>query len=121
MSPELPVIQKSYDFLVWTVGHAVKLPRARKFSLGDRLEKQVYGVLEDLLRAKFTKDRVAPLESVNLNLEILRFQFRLARDLKCLSVSSYGFAAKEVNEIGQMVGGWLKHSRRSLTKDGNVS
>lgn len=111
MTPDLPVIQKTYDLLLWTVGHTVKFPRAYRFALGDRLERQLYGVLEDLLRAKFTKERAVILEGVNLELEILRFQFRLARDLQCLSLTSYGFAAKEVNEVGKMVGGWLKKSR----------
>ena len=41
-------------------------------------------------------------------LEILRFQFRLAKDLQCLKVDSYGFAAKAIDEIGNLVGGWLK-------------
>jgi hypothetical protein len=44
----------------------------------------------------------------NLLLEILRFQMRLAKDLQCLKVESYGFAAKAIDEIGKLVGGWLK-------------
>jgi hypothetical protein len=48
------------------------------------------------------------LENANLMLEILRFQMRLARDLQCLKVESYGFAAKAIDEIGKLVGGWHK-------------
>ena len=33
--------------------------------------------------------------AANLALEILRFQVRLAKDLQCLKVESYGFAAKQ--------------------------
>jgi hypothetical protein len=47
---------------------------------------------------------------VNLELEIVRFQFRAARDLRCLALESFGHAARLVNEIGQMVGGWSKKS-----------
>jgi hypothetical protein len=36
------------------------------------------------------------LEQANLILEILRFQVRLAKDLQCLKVESYGFAANDV-------------------------
>jgi hypothetical protein len=110
-SPELPVIQLTYDFILWMVGHTSKFSRAHKFSLGDRLEKQGYQVLEDLIRAKFNRDRAGILENVNLELEILRFQIRLARDLKCLTPKSYGYAAEQIEEIGRMVGGWLKQSR----------
>ena len=44
------------------------------------------------------------LEQANLVLEILRFQIRLAKDLQCLKVESYGFAAKALDEIGKLVG-----------------
>ena len=40
---------------------------------------------------------------------------RLAKDLQCLKVESYGFAAKAIDEIGRLVGGWLR-SRPEGTK-----
>jgi hypothetical protein len=36
---------------------------------------------------------------------------RLAKDLQCLKVDSYGFAAKAIDEIGKLVGGRLKGSK----------
>jgi hypothetical protein len=58
-------------------------------------------LLETLIRAKSTKQRQELLEQANLSLEILRFQMRLAKDLQCLKVESYGFAAKAIDEIGR--------------------
>jgi hypothetical protein len=65
-------------------------------------------LLETLIRAKYSKQRQELLEKVNLLLEILRFQMRLAKDLQCLKVESYGFAAKTIGEIGKLVGDRLK-------------
>ena len=48
------------------------------------------------------------LEEAIPNLEILPFQMRLAKDLQCLKVESYAFAAKSIDEIGRLVGGWLR-------------
>ena len=53
-------------------------------------------------------------------LEILRFQMRLAKDLQCLKVESYGFAAKAIDEIGKLVGGWLKSGRQGMKRHGNL-
>ena len=50
------------------------------------------------------------MEQANLTLEILRFQIRLAKDLQCLKIESYGFSAKAIDEIGRLVGGWIKSS-----------
>ena len=33
---------------------------------------------------------------------------RLAKDLQCLKVESYAFAAKSIDEIGRLLGGWLR-------------
>ena len=76
--------------------------------LGERIERNLYSLLETLIQAKYTKNRQRLLEQANLTLEILRFQMRLAKDLQCLKVESYGFAAKSIDEIGRLVGGWLR-------------
>ena len=51
------------------------------------------------------------MNDANLKLEILRFQVRLAKDLECLQVKSYAFAAKQIDEIGKLVGGWLRSGK----------
>jgi hypothetical protein len=33
---------------------------------------------------------------------------RLAKDLQCINVESGGFAFKVIDEIGRLLGGWLK-------------
>jgi hypothetical protein len=107
---ELTVITKTYDLILWSCHHTGRFPRSHRFVLGERLERNLYDLLETLLRAKYTRTRQALLEQANLLLEILRFQMRLAKDLQCLRVDSYGFAGKAIDEIGQLVGGWLKSS-----------
>ena len=107
---DMLVITKFYDLVIWSCNHVAKFPRSHRFTLGDRLELRIYSVLELLLRAKYTRERLDILHDVNMELELLRFQFRIAKDLKCLSLDSYGYASRVVNEIGQLVGGWIKQS-----------
>ena len=33
---------------------------------------------------------------------------RPAKDLQCLKINSYGFASKAIDEIGRLIGGWLR-------------
>lgn len=108
---ELVVITKAYDMILWSCNHTAKFPRNHRFVLGERIERNLYDLLETLIRAKYTRQRQELLERANLLLEILRFQIRLAKDLQCLKVDSYGFAAKAIDEIG--VGGWLKGSGKA--------
>jgi hypothetical protein len=105
---ELPVILKGYDLVLWSCRHLAKFPRSFRFTLGDGMERRLYEILDGLLQAKCGHEKVALLQAVNLKLELLRFQYRLAHELRCLSTDSYGYASRTVNEIGQMVGGWLR-------------
>ena len=83
---ELIVITKTYDLILWSCQHTSRFPRNHRFVLGERIERNLYGLLETLIQAKYTKDRQRLLEEANLALEILRFQMRLAKDLQCLKV-----------------------------------
>jgi hypothetical protein len=70
-------------------------------------------VLECLTVARYERPNRRYLEKANLRLELLRIQTRLAKDLQCLKGTSYEFAVKGLDEIGRMVGGWLRKSAGS--------
>jgi hypothetical protein len=76
--------------------------------LGERIERNLYDLLEILIRAKYTRPRQPLLEQANLTLEILRFQMRRAKDLQCLTTNGYAFGTKARDEIGKLIGGWLE-------------
>ena len=105
---ELTVITKTYDLIRWACPLTSRFPRHHRFVLGTRIEHRLYDLLETLIQARYTRQRQPLLEQANLTLEVLRFHMRLAKDLQCLRVKSYAFAGKAVDEIGRLVGGWLK-------------
>jgi hypothetical protein len=78
---ELVVITKTYDLILWSCHHTGKFPRNHRFVLGERIERNLYDLLETLIRAKYTRQRQELLAKANLLLEILRFQMRLAAGL----------------------------------------
>jgi hypothetical protein len=108
MSEELKVIGDFYDFMLWLVQHTEKFPRHHRYSLGLAMENRLQTILALLLRAKYTVNKAQHLQEANLELEILRFQLRLAKDLRALSISSHGHAAEQLRNVGAQVGGWLR-------------
>ena len=68
---ELIVITKTYDLILWSCNHTSKFPRNHRFVLGERIERNLYGLLETLIAAKYTKNRQRLLEDANLALDIL--------------------------------------------------
>ena len=103
-----PALERMYQFIVWLVPTLQKLPRSQKFLLGDRIQSCALDALEGLIEATYTRKRKPVLRRVNLRLEKLRFFFRLATDLRYLDKRRYEFAARSVDEIGRLVGGWMK-------------
>lgn len=101
-------LEKAYRFLLWLVPAVEKFPRSHKFLLGDRIQSAALDVLEGLVEATYTRNRRPVLRGVNLKLEKLRLMFRLATDLKLLDLRRYEYAARHLDEIGRLVGGWLK-------------
>jgi hypothetical protein len=108
---ELSVITKAYDLALWLVQKVDSFPRARKFTLGDRVENTALELLAVLLRAKYTRSPASGLREANLLLQQIRFLLRMAKDLQCLSIKSYEFASRQIEAIGVEVGGWLKQQK----------
>ena len=108
---ELSVIQKTYDCIKWYVPIIERLPKIHKFTLGDRIINQLYDLLEGLIQAKYAKNKLTQLESLNTKLDILRYQTRMMLDFNKMSVERYEYAIKLINEIGTELGGWIKKQR----------
>lgn len=105
------IITKVYDFLLYLVPQVSKFPRSERYLLGERLETSSFDVLEVLLEACYTRDRLPLLSKVNILLEKIRYYVRLCKDLKLISLHRYEVISKMINEIGVQLGGWIKQQR----------
>lgn len=109
---DLPVIQKTYDFIKWYVPILNRLPRSHKFPLGERMINQLYELLEGLIQARYSRQKLSLLESLNVKLDILRYQTRLLHDFKLISLSRYQYISEQIRAIGIELGGWIKQQKR---------
>lgn len=106
--PELEVITKTRDFILWFLPAIAKMPRPYRFSVGMRLEALLFEVLDNLLEAKYSREKEAPLRKANLCLEKLRHTARLGFELRLITVKQYEFAAVQLEGIGKSAGAWIK-------------
>jgi hypothetical protein len=102
------ILTKLHDLLVHLIPQLNRFPRDQKFVLGDRIETKVLDVQESCLRAYYSRDKRAHLLEANLQLEVTRHLVRLAHSLRLFSTHTYGVLAAKVDEVGRMIGGWLK-------------
>ena len=105
---ELKVIADFYDFMLYLIQRVEKFPRHHRYSLGIAIENRLQDLLAMLLRAQFTRDRHGILKECNIQLDVLRYQLRLAGDLKTLPLKSQGHAIQRMKELGAQIGGWAR-------------
>jgi hypothetical protein len=84
---ELSIIQKTYDLIKWYVPILNRLPKAHKFTLADRLINRLYDLLEGLIQARYAKQKLAQLEALNTQIDIIRYQTRLLLDFQLIAVN----------------------------------
>ena len=114
MSAELQVIGDFYDLTRYLVDRIGKFPRHHRHSLGTDMEHRLQAVLALLLRAKYHgpgEGKGKLLADANVELEVLRFQLRLAHDLAALPTNSHGHSIRLLEGVGSQVGGWLRATR----------
>ena len=106
------VVGKAYDLVLWLLPKAEKFPRSYRFGIGDRVVSYGLDLLLILVAAAYTADKTVLLEQASQRVNGLRYLLRLAKDLRLLSIDSYGFAVGRLEEIGRMAGGWLRAAAR---------
>lgn len=115
-----PIVEKHYEFCAWLIEKVGKFPKDQRFLLGDRIERHALDILEMLIEASLTSSRDGKAEilrGANVRLEHLRYMMRLAKDGKFININSFHFACERMEEIGRMIGGWIK-SRQVYEKSG---
>lgn len=108
---DLPVIQKTYDLIKWYVPILNRLPRSHQLMLGNRIVSSLYELLENLITARYSREKLSILEPLNAQLDVLRHQTRLLLDFGLIADHRYEYAGKSINAIGAELGGWIKHQR----------
>lgn len=108
---ELPIIQKTYDLIKWYVPILNRLPKNHKFTLGERMINRLYNLLEDLIKARFTKEKIEMLKQINLQLDILRYQTRLLYEFNLINIKRYEYINQLLKEIGIDLGAWIKEQQ----------
>ncbi|MCH7756379.1 diversity-generating retroelement protein Avd [candidate division KSB1 bacterium] len=105
---DLLVIKKGYDFSKWLLQHTGKFPKSYRFSVAAKLENAILDFIEFATVANMRKDKVPLLRKADEALARLRLLFRLSYELRFVNLKSYEFGSKQVNELGRLLGGWIK-------------
>jgi len=106
----VPIVQRSYDLCAGLYEHVNRFPRAQRTLLGRVILEDALRMLVGLTVANRRPDKHQSLAEASGRLDALRITLRLSRQLGYLSNGGYERLAVAADEVGRMLGGWLKHA-----------
>jgi hypothetical protein len=85
-------------------------PKVERFSLGERLQSITLELLEGLLYANQLPNNLkrTTLIPLSAKLDLLKLLVRLAFETKCIDPKKYLTLQIFLQEIGKMLGGWIR-------------
>jgi len=69
---EPPIFTRWLEFLAWLLPATEKFPKRVRFTFADRINHLALDIVEDLVEARYSRDKQLLLKRVNLRLEKLR-------------------------------------------------
>lgn len=113
LSNEAPILKKTVDLYRELYQHLKTFPKKDQYMLGRRCEEYTLIFMESILLAVGIEKhkKLAVLEEANAKFDVLKVLFRMARELKILDNKKYLSLQEKAQEIGRMLGGWMRSLR----------
>ncbi len=110
---DVPIFKKTYD--LYKGFHALRntIPKADRHTLWQTIETTSLSIIEHLFLAgqRALDSKHIPLEQASVQLNLLRILVRLTKDTKVIDLKKYTQIQQDIDEIGRMLGGWIKSTR----------
>lgn len=110
MSDDIPILQKTYDLYKLFYQYSLNFPKKDRFGIGQRCENQIMDLIEAIIRASKARreSKQALLYDISTQLDTLKIFIRLMKELSILDIKKYTQIQQYIQEIGKMLGGWIK-------------
>ena len=91
----------------------VMAKKTGKVGILEKVEQENEEVIENIFIAQHRnkEQKLIYLNKASDKLDLLKFMFQIAWEIKALDNKKYIIISEYLNEIGRMLGGWLKQTR----------
>ena len=114
MAQELVLFTRLFDLLAWLLPKTAHFPRVYRYTVTQRLMNAALDCQEAVFTAQSARAgrRNAALQDADAALNRLRLYLRLAYQWHWFNDGQYAHVSAQVTEIGKLLGGWIKQSKR---------
>jgi len=110
---DIPIFKKIYELYRNFYSFRNSVPKQDRYTLWQKCENILLEIIEHILLASQMpkKDKLPVLEKASLRLNLFRIFVRLAKEVKAIDNKRYLLLQENTDEIGRMLGGWIKSNR----------
>lgn len=85
-------------------------PKDSKYTLGAKIDSSFLETVEEILKAGSSDktEKLIFLKRASAKLDLLKFFLQISWEMKILENKKYINLSEKLNEIGKMLGGWIK-------------
>lgn len=87
-----------------------KFPKYSKHTLGAKIDFLFLETIEFIVKANYANkiEKIICLRRASVKLDLIKFFLQIAWEVKSLDSKKYVSLSEKMNEIGKMLGGWIK-------------
>ena len=110
---DIPIFKKTYDLYKSFYLIRTKVPKQDRYTIFQKCDNCLLDLLEGILEAsQLSKGQKLPmLEKASSKLSFLRVFVRLMKDVKSIDLKTYALFEESIDEIGRMLGGWIRSTK----------
>ena len=107
---DIPIFQKSYDLYKQLHEYRRLIPKQDRYTVYEKAEQSLLSVISHIFKAGTAnkESKYILLQRASTELNLLRVFIRLLKDIKAIYNKKYIVIQSEVDEIGRMLGGWIR-------------
>lgn len=110
---DIPIFKKIYELYKTLYGYRDSVTKQDRYTIWQRCDNITLDLLENILLASqmYKAEKLPILEKASVKLNFLRVFFRLMKEVKTIDNKKYSTLQELVDEIGRMLGGWIKSTK----------
>jgi hypothetical protein len=103
-------LHRIFEFYKITYQYIQLFPKKDKYALGQKIDNLILDTIELIfLAASLSRRKKGEvLQKASLKIDLLKILTRLSKEVKALDNKKYIQLQQELQEIGKMIGGWIR-------------
>lgn len=108
---DLKIAEKVEEMIEYGYGAVRHFPKSERHVLSQELRLSMWRLMRLVIVCSKRYHKKTTLQDLDAELELLRRQVRAAKTLGVLPFKKYEVWSRYLDEIGRMVGGWIKRAK----------